>query len=813
MRGTWWIFDATRRRRWAAWLSLALLISLVGGAVLASVTAARATQRAFPDFVKRYGATAGIFEVGASPSSYTHLQGVDSYVVYPAYANGSGTAGSAFIPDQDFSLLSLPTSGKEPDFRLLSGHLPKGDDQVIAGFSLEQEADLHLGSTITVTVGALAQQREFDNPSNQSSVQPIGPTFRFHVVGFYTSILDFPSASPSYTAMTSRAFQRTEGPKLAGGYLVVMRLHGGASDITRFTYQVQHVPTRGFVYPYPLSLVANVVNGSLHPLVVGWWLFALIVCLVGLVLVAQALSRQSIVERLAYPTLSAVGVSPTQLFWLGMLRAAVIGVVGAAGAVGLAVLASPLTLVGEARAAEPTTGFITDPLVLSIGSVGIVLGVLALAALPSWRASRVRSVLGAQDSGFRRPNAVASFAARAGAPPAMLIGVRHALERGRGRGSVPVATAILGTVVAVVALVGSVVFGASLSNLLATPRLWGQAWQLDVGGFTGPADVAAIHQLLKSPEVTAADYGVKLEVEANGVPVNVVAYLVAKGRPVFATIDGHDPTGVGQIALGTTTASQAHASIGSMLRVSIIGPTGKQSSGDARLVGIIASPPTLSGGAVGDGAVMMLPTIYDIVCGSGSAAAGCRSALAQTIDSPQFANWGAAVAFRNSPAGIAALHAGQRRYAAELTVITKPTALLNFGGGINFPLLLGWTMALFGAATLVHLLVVSVSRRRREHALLKVLGFVRLQVRAAVCWQALTIAVIGIVAGVPLGIAAGRGAWRAFSVAQGVIDQSVVPFAQLALIGGAVLAVGLLFSLAPASAATRLRPASALRDE
>ncbi len=65
-------------------------------------------------------------------------------------------------------------------------------------------------------------------------------------------------------------------------------------------------------------------------------------------------------------------------------------------------------------------------------------------------------------------------------------------------------------------------------------------------------------------------------------------------------------------------------------------------------------------------------------------------------------------------------------------------------------------LSLFGAATLVHLLLVSVSRRRAEAGLLKVLGFVRRQVAAVVSWQATAVILVGMVAGVPLGIVAGK---------------------------------------------------------
>ena len=85
-----------------------------------------------------------------------------------------------------------------------------------------------------------------------------------------------------------------------------------------------------------------------------------------------------------------------------------------------------------------------------------------------------------------------------------------------------------------------------------------------------------------------------------------------------------------------------------------------------------------------------------------------------------------------------------------------PVSLVNFGEAVNFPLILGFVLALFGAATLLHLLVVSVARRRHEIGLLKALGFVKGQVGATVCWQASTVALVGIIVGIPLGVALGQ---------------------------------------------------------
>jgi ABC-type antimicrobial peptide transport system permease subunit len=120
-------------------------------------------------------------------------------------------------------------------------------------------------------------------------------------------------------------------------------------------------------------------------------------------------------------------------------------------------------------------------------------------------------------------------------------------------------------------------------------------------------------------------------------------------------------------------------------------------------------------------------------------------------------------------------------------------------------------LAVFGAATLAHLLVVSVSRRKREIGLLKVLGFVNAQVVSAMTWQASTLALIGIVIGVPLGVVIGRGVWSAFANNLGVVPVSVVPIGLLVVLVAAVVVVANLIAIAPALVATRSKPGDLLR--
>jgi putative ABC transport system permease protein len=120
-------------------------------------------------------------------------------------------------------------------------------------------------------------------------------------------------------------------------------------------------------------------------------------------------------------------------------------------------------------------------------------------------------------------------------------------------------------------------------------------------------------------------------------------------------------------------------------------------------------------------------------------------------------------------------------------------------------------LAVVGAATLAHLLVVSVARRRREIGLLKVLGFVNRQVAATVSWQATTVALIGIVVGVPLGVVAGEAVWNAFANNIGAVPVSAVPTWLVVTLAVGVLVVANLLAIGPALVATRSKPARLLQ--
>ena len=92
----------------------------------------------------------------------------------------------------------------------------------------------------------------------------------------------------------------------------------------------------------------------------------------------------------------------------------------------------------------------------------------------------------------------------------------------------------------------------------------------------------------------------------------------------------------------------------------------------------------------------------------------------------------------------------------------RPAEIRNYASVRDVPLVLGSVLAVLAVATLAHVLLTSVRRRRRDLAVLKTLGLTRVQVLRLVGWQASALAAVALLAGLPLGVIAGRQAWAFF---------------------------------------------------
>ena len=130
----------------------------------------------------------------------------------------------------------------------------------------------------------------------------------------------------------------------------------------------------------------------------------------------------------------------------------------------------------------------------------------------------------------------------------------------------------------------------------------------------------------------------------------------------------------------------------------------------------------------------------------------------------------------------------------------------------SLPLQLSILFGFAAFATLVHVLLTSVRRRRRDLAILQTLGFKRRQVAATVAWQSLILASLALAFGVPLGMLLGRLGWSAFAYRLGVVNEPVLsPYSILVI--PITLVAALLVSLGPGLVARRVKPAAVLKAE
>ena len=798
------LLRAEFRRRWRSWLLIAVLLAIVGGVVLGAAAAGRRTVSAFPSFVSKYGFDAAVYVQAPLPASTRFPSEVASVTRVAGVDNGQPTcACTEPINPTDFGVIVAPPGGRAV-YKLVSGHLPdpSSTDQVLASFTLQSDG-LRIGSVVRVPFYARSQQNAYNNAVG-TLPRPRGPRIAFRVVGFEATEFEFPAGTtPDYDLYATPAFAQKVLPETAFGQVYLVRLRNGAADLPVFSQQVSRLGAEVSGQDEENATVES----SIHPQAVGWWILALLSGIVGLAVVAEALMRQTLTEAEDFPILGALGVDRRQLVLLEVGRSVLIGLLGSLGGMGIAFALSPLAPLGEACVAETTTGFHFDPLVLVLGSLLVMLAFIVLGACTAYVAVRRGShVVGTR---AQYPSRIVTQLARLGAPPSTLIGVRNAIERRSSGGTVPVASAVLGTVLAVLALSATGVFGASLSHLVSTPKLYGDRFQLNFQNSSGSGpDSALLAGLEQDRAVDDITLGYALFVSVDGKSVGMIAYQAARGDPLLTAVTGHLPNADSQIGLGAATMRALHVSVGSRVSVTVESPSGSSRTTPFRVTSEISFPVLAGVTALGTGSATTLDAYANAACPIGPDRDRC---LRRPFAGP--APGGLLVSVVPGVRGRQAVS----HYLSVFSNITAlpivPTSLVNFGEAVNFPLIFGLFLAIFGVATMLHLLVVSVARRRRETGLLKALGFVRAQIALAVAYQAITIAVIAIVLGVSLGVVLGARIWSGFATNLGVLPVSVVPLWLLAALAGGVLVVGTLLGVLPALAAARTQTHSLLRSE
>jgi len=826
VRAVWTRARSDLRRHLRAAIVVAVLIGLTAALALAAAAGAQRTDTAYarlravvnaPDEIVFSGTGAAealvphvdFSKVALLPQvestremAYMLGEGVgaDGKVLFGGVSQGSVVLGAPTIEGQ----AAMP-------WKVLEGRLPDPtrSDEVVIGYMTQLDPQAAVGSTIDLRlVKATATAEEFGGASTPAAAAALmGPPIPVKVVGRVV-VLDGNDelSGNNHDFFVSPAFvQRYQPSTLKADYLMVT-LKNGTADSAAFEEQLLAIyPNAGF--GSATAKDATVVRRAVNVQVAALWLVALLTTLVGFMILGQALSRLSFTESTENPILSALGMTRRQLFAVAMVRATLIGT--AAGVVAFvgAVAASSVFPTGLARIVELTPGINVAPIVIA-GALCVPLGVLLLSVVPALRAARARGDAQgvALVAEFRRPSAIAAFVARSGLPASAATGMRLALEPGRGRTAVPVRSAGIALTVAVIAMTASFGFSASFANTVATPRLYGEFGNFGGGLPYGGGFDEAITAMAADPglsDVTVGNFRELVDVQGPGgsIAVNVWGMDILKGSLTPTMAKGSWPVSKGELVLGGKTMRQVDARIGDTVQVR---------SGDTFVPLKVVGQTVFGTGGFGPG----------LAEGAGMSFAQLQAFFPKEARNAFLANL--------APGAIAADVSARLNPLFELSgaqvwgvedakaagLYPKEDAVTaTFGGAQWVPLALSGLFALAAIGTLVHVLVTSIRRRRRDLAILKTLGFVRRQVSATVAWQASTLVGIALLIGLPLGVALGRWGWTFFANSIGVLPVPVVDLPPVLLIVPVALLLANLIALVPGRLAAATRPAAVFRAE
>jgi hypothetical protein len=361
----------------------------------------------------------------------------------------------------------------------------------------------------------------------------------------------------------------------------------------------------------------------------------------------------------------------------------------------------------------------------------------------------------------------------------LLVGARFALVPGRAegpRGGVPVRTTLTGVVLGVTGVVATATFAVSLAAVQDDPTAYG--WQADFS--VVDAKEESVARLVADPQVRAVDLVAESTVLVDGASTPAYAAESRKGALPWTVVRGRLPERETEIAVGPQLAERLGVVVGDRV------PVGDGAAPARPTVVGVVQLPALAGERLGS-SLLLHPTALD------------RAAESQPLLNAFVLADGDAYA----------------RYAAdlELTPAGPPAEVSNLAGLGRLPAALQLFLALIAVIALAHALVLTCRRRGRDVGVLRSLGFTPRQVGATLLTMAGTTVAVGVLVGVPLGLALGRLAWNETAAALGLAPEVRLPVAALVALVPVAAVVTTAVAALPARQAARLSPATALRAE
>lgn len=794
--GVWIWVRAELRGRWRAWVGVVVLIGLAGGAGLAALAGARRTASSFDRFGEEASeAHAVIFmEAGGDASvldAVARLPGVTesgrgaillSAPVGSGLRAGLDVAVLAALDDRALRTIERP--------RLVQGRLPAAEraDEVAVNEALARRLDLDLGDRFTLQGPTPAELKACLGTGSCDDLSG-GPAAPVVVVGVTRSLSDLDDRTfDTYGASVSVAFHRRYGERTASpGSGFFVRLAGGEAALPAFRKAVAGISEDLEVEPGS----SGTEDDALRVQSQGLLVFAAAAAAAGLVAVGQAYARLAAAGAAGIATLGVLGAGRRQRWFAAVGPLAVVAPAGAALAVAVAWLASPLLPIGLGSRAEPHPGSAFDAGVLLLGGLLLVVAVLVRAAVS---ALRVSGVPAGDVARVRRRAAHPSSTARVlaiGRPPLLAVGARMAVARDRGASAMPVGSTLLGAVVGVAGLVGVLTFDRSAAHLRSDASLYGAPWSAQVSFADDPAVTAAARAAAeRAGRVEALGLVGQARLTAGGrSDVLAIAVEPQQGAIGATVLAGRAPVAPDEVLVGGDLLRNLNRKVGDTIRLG-----GDAGGGTYRVVGRV-SVPIIDSDSRSDGLVLTLGGLERLV-----------STVAGEDGRTLLVRWAPGT-------DLAAARATMEEAGFVYDPPFVPTEVDNLGELGAIPEALAGFLAALGLVATAHALAVTVRRRRRDLAVLRALGFTPGDTRWTVAWQAMTTVAVGLGAGIPLGLVVGRSAWSSVADGLEVVDRPFVPVLALVLAVPAGLALVNLLALLPGRAAARLRPAVVLRGE
>jgi hypothetical protein len=578
----------TFAHRWGAYLSLVVLIALMGGIAMGSMAAARRTQSAYPAFLAATNAsdltmsTYGITN-NSSASNYSprlrneiarlpEVRRVESWVgapVIPMKPNGAPNLSAPLNSVGSVDGLYFDEDRATPVVGRMAN--PKRADEFVTTALGAHLLGLRVGDVIPMGVYTAAQ---FGSPGfGTPRVAPerrIGMRLVGIVVFNNEVIEDDTDRLPTNLVFTPALASTLIAHNVVQGTWYGMQLvHGSRGIPAAEQALVRLLPSGSDANFNVTSLTATKVERAVKPESIALGAFGAIAALAALAIALLAISRQLRAADDDGLVLRALGATPTTTVADRVVGILVAIVVGSVLAVGVAVILSPLSPLGPIRDVYHPPGIAFDWTVLGlgllvlIGGLGVTSVALAYRGAPHRLAARSRS-------DPPRDSKLVQMATSSGLSASGVIGLRFALNRGQGRTAVPARSVLIGATIAVTIVTATLTFSSGLHTLVSRPALYGWNWDYalsSVNDVPPPALAALNHD--RDVSVWSGYQPLSVQIDGQTVPVLLGVNHAAVGPPILS---GHAVDGNNQIVLGAITLSLLHKHIGDRVRQPIDRP-------------------------------------------------------------------------------------------------------------------------------------------------------------------------------------------------------------------------------------------------